>query len=86
MEMHMSWDLYFHRAVYSLWLRDVVPAILKTVVFGFIIGAIGCHKGYHATGGTKGVGHASTSAVVVASLLVMFADLILGKLIVLIWG
>jgi phospholipid/cholesterol/gamma-HCH transport system permease protein len=86
MEMHMSWDLYFHRAVYSLWLRDVIPAILKTVVFGFIIGVIGCHRGYHATGGTQGVGQAATSAVVVASLLVMFADLILGKLIVLIWG
>jgi phospholipid/cholesterol/gamma-HCH transport system permease protein len=86
MEMHMAWNLYFYRALYSLWLRDVIPAILKTVVFGFIIGVTGCHKGYNATGGTQGVGRASTSAVVVASLLVIFADLILAKLIVLIWG
>jgi phospholipid/cholesterol/gamma-HCH transport system permease protein len=85
-EMHMSWSLYFHRAVYSLWLRDVVPSILKTGVFGFIIGVIGCYKGYNATGGTQGVGRASTGAVVVASLLVIVADLVLAKLTVLIWG
>jgi phospholipid/cholesterol/gamma-HCH transport system permease protein len=86
MEMHMSWSLYFHRAVYSLWLRDIVPAILKTGVFGFIIGVVGCYEGYNATGGTQGVGRASTGAVVVASLLVIVADLVLAKLTVLIWG
>jgi phospholipid/cholesterol/gamma-HCH transport system permease protein len=85
-EMHMSWMLFFHSAVYSLWLRDVVPAILKTLVFGFIIGAIGCHQGYAARGGTEGVGRASTNAVVIASLLLLFADLVLAKLIVLIWN
>jgi phospholipid/cholesterol/gamma-HCH transport system permease protein len=85
-EMHMTWMLYFHRAVYSLWLRDVVPAILKTAVFGFIIGVIGCHQGYTATGGTAGVGRASTSAVVIASLLLLFTDMVLAKLIVLIWN
>ena len=85
-EMHMSWKLYFHRALYSLWLRDVVPAILKTGVFGFLIGVIGCHRGYTASGGTAGVGRASTSAVVIASLLLLFTDMVLAKLIVLVWN
>ncbi len=85
-EMHMSWSLYMHRAVYSLWLRDVVPATLKTVVFGFIIGVIGSYQGYTAKGGTEGVGRASTNAVVIASLLLLFTDMILAKLIVLIWN
>lgn len=85
-EMHMSSQLYFHWAVYSLWLRDVIPAFLKTVVFGFIIGVVGCHQGYTATGGTEGVGRASTSAVVIASSLVIVTDMILAKVIVLIWG
>jgi phospholipid/cholesterol/gamma-HCH transport system permease protein len=86
MEMDMSWTLYFHRAVYSLWLRDVLPAIGKTVIFGFIIGVIGCHEGYTASGGTAGVGRASTKAVVTASLLLLFADMVLGRLIVLLWN
>jgi phospholipid/cholesterol/gamma-HCH transport system permease protein len=67
-------------------MRDVIPAILKTVVFGFIIGVIGCHQGYTAAGGTSGVGRASTSAVVIASLLLLFTDMALAKLIVLIWN
>lgn len=85
-EMHMSWQLYFHRAAYSLTLRDVVPAILKTGIFGFIIGVIGCHQGYTATGGTSGVGRAATSAVVIASLLLLLTDMVLAKAIVLLWN
>lgn len=85
-DMSMSWTLYFHRAIYSLWLRDIVPAIVKTFVFGFIIGAVGCHEGYTASGGTEGVGRASTKAVVTTSLLLLFTDMLLVKLIVLIWN
>ena len=85
-EMNMSWRLYFYWAVNSLWLRDVIPAIAKTFVFGFIIGLVGSYEGYHATGGTAGVGRASTNAVVTSSLAVIFTDLVLVKLVVMIWG
>jgi phospholipid/cholesterol/gamma-HCH transport system permease protein len=85
-DAHHSAKLFFQSAVYSLWLRDVIPAILKTLAFGFIIGVIGCKQGYTATGGTAGVGLASTNAVVIASLLILFTDLMLAKLIVLAWG
>jgi phospholipid/cholesterol/gamma-HCH transport system permease protein len=84
-ETHVSTKLFLHSAVYSLWLRDVIPAIMKTVVFGFIVGVIGCKQGYTVTGGTAGVGHASTNAVVIASLLILFTDMVLAKLIVLVW-
>ncbi len=85
-ESHMAWDLYFHTAVNSLWLRDVVPAILKTFVFGFIIGVIGCYEGYTAGGGTAGVGRASTRAVVASSMLLLITDMILAKITVLVWN
>ncbi len=85
-EMHMSWPLYFHYTVNSLWLRDVIPTILRTIVFGFIIGVVGSHQGYNATGGTAGVGRAATNTVVNTSLLLVFTDMVLAKLIVLIWG
>ena len=85
-ETHISSKLFFHSAVYSLWLRDVIPAIMKTVIFGFIIGVISSKQGYTVTGGTAGVGQASTNAVVIASLLILFTDMVLAKLIVLIWG
>lgn len=85
-EMNMSWRLYFYWVVNSLWLRDVVPGITKTLIFGFIIGIVGCYQGYHAAGGTEGVGRASTSAVVISSLLLIFTDMILVKVAVMIWG
>ena len=61
---------------------DLLPSTFKTVVFGFIIGIIGCFQGMRATGGTEGVGRASTSAVVLSSLFVILADVILVRLII----
>jgi len=54
----------------------VIPSLIKTVFFGFAIGAIGCYKGYNSTKGTEGVGQAANSAVVISSLLVFVIDLI----------
>src|SRR3984957_19142282 len=34
---------------------DVFPAIIKTFFFGFVVGVIGCYKGYHARRGTESV-------------------------------
>jgi len=61
---------------------DLLPSTLKTVVFGFIIGVIGCFQGMRAKGGTAGVGRASTSAVVLSSLFVILADVVLVRLII----
>jgi phospholipid/cholesterol/gamma-HCH transport system permease protein len=55
---------------------DLIPSILKSYFFGFIIGIIGCYKGYTADKGTEGVGQAANSAVVLASLLVFVIDLL----------
>jgi phospholipid/cholesterol/gamma-HCH transport system permease protein len=84
-EMQMSWKLFIHSALYALWLRDVIPAILKTFLFGFIIGVVGSHQGFTVNGGTEGVGRASTNAVVISSMLLLFADMVLAKLIVFLW-
>ncbi|HCA79927.1 MAG TPA: ABC transporter permease [Bacteroidetes bacterium] len=84
-ESSMSWRLYWDSVVHSLTFADLIPGLAKTTVFGFIIGIVGCHQGYNARGGTEGVGRASTSAVVVSSMLIIFADMILVKVTVLLW-
>ena len=61
---------------------DLFPSTLKTVVFGFIIGMVGCFQGMRAKGGTAGVGRASTTAVVLSSLFVILADVVLVRLII----
>jgi phospholipid/cholesterol/gamma-HCH transport system permease protein len=73
---HTSLTLYFFQVFHSLGYSDVLPAIIKTVFFGFAIGIIGCYKGYNSSKGTEGVGRSANAAVVISSLLVFIIDLI----------
>lgn len=50
---------------------DLIKGCIKAGAFGFAIAAIGCHKGFHASGGAKGVGEATTSAVVLSSVAIL---------------
>lgn len=61
----------------ELYLNDVVPAALKTLAFGLVVGVTGCFVGLSAEGGSEGVGRAATDAVVACSLLVLAADVFL---------
>jgi phospholipid/cholesterol/gamma-HCH transport system permease protein len=59
----------------------VIPATLKTIVFGYLVGVAGCYYGMTAEGGTEGVGRAATRGVVLSTLLVLVSDVILVGLI-----
>ncbi len=62
----------------SVWdvlqVMDVVSGLVKAAVFGFVIGWMGCWCGYRSQGGAQGVGLATTSAVVAASILILAMD------------
>ncbi|MGE5569469.1 MAG: MlaE family ABC transporter permease [Rhodospirillales bacterium] len=77
----MSFSLYWERAWSFVDFVDYVPATLKTCIFGFIIGTIASYLGYNTTGGTAGVGQASTRSVVFASILVILSNVVLVKAI-----
>ena len=77
----MSWQQYFERSFAYVNYADIVPATLKTVVFGFLIAAVSSWLGFTTTRGTEGVGEASTRSVVLSSMLVILSDVILVKLI-----
>lgn len=78
----MSLTFFLNQGLAQANLTDLLPSTFKTMVFGFIIGLIGCYQGMNAKGGTAGVGRASTSAVVLASLFVILADVVLVRLII----
>lgn len=65
----------------ELYLFDVVPAAMKTLVFGLVVGVVGCYIGLTANEGSEGVGRAATDAVVVCSLFVLATDVFLVSLI-----
>jgi len=60
---------------------DFLAPTFRTSVFGLIIGLVACFQGMRTKGGTEGVGRSATSSVVMSSLLVILADVILVKLI-----
>ena len=56
---------------------DVVSGLIKAAVFGFIVALMGCYHGYNATGGARGVGRATTHAVVSAAILIFASDFVM---------
>lgn len=72
----VSFQLYFSKVFEYLNYSDLTPSILKSFFFGFVIGLVGCYKGYHSEKGTSGVGFSANSSVVLASLLVFIVDFI----------
>ncbi|MGE3404584.1 MAG: MlaE family ABC transporter permease [Vicinamibacterales bacterium] len=77
----MSWQLYFRRAFSLIEFTDFVPATVKTMVFGLIIGTIASYLGFTTSQGTEGVGRTSTRSVVFASILIIVSNVVLVRLI-----
>lgn len=59
---------------------DVLSGLVKAAAFGFIVSLMGCYHGYYSRGGAQGVGRATTSAVVSASILILSFDYIITEL------
>lgn len=76
----ISFFLYFNKCVSSIDFTDYMPALIKTVFFGFAIGYVGCYKGFHSNRGTESVGIAANSAVVTSSLWIFFIDMVVVQI------
>ena len=60
--------------------HDVTSGLVKAAVFGAFVTLVACYKGYRAEGGARGVGAATTGAVVAGSVSIMIIDYILTLL------
>jgi phospholipid/cholesterol/gamma-HCH transport system permease protein len=67
--------------VFNVIPNDFVQGLLKPIVFGAIIAITACYFGLRTTGGTEGVGHATTKTVVTASILILVSDYFLTQLL-----
>jgi len=77
----MPFQTYFQQAFTPIEFSDLIPATLKTTVFGFIIATTASYLGINTSRGTEGVGQASTRSVVLASMLLIGANVLLVRLI-----
>lgn len=77
--------IYFARVQSSVALSDVTGGFIKSVVFAVVVVTVCCFKGYTthegAAFGAKGVSISTTSAVVIASVLVLISDYVLTSLL-----
>ena len=71
-----SFTSYIQEVFGAITYLDIFASILKSIVFGFTIGMVGCYKGYHSSKGTEGVGKAANSSVVTAMFLVFIEELL----------
>ena len=60
---------------------DFMHGIQKSIVFGIVVTTVGCYKGFHASGGSRGVGVATTQAVVIGSVLTFVLDYVLTAML-----
>lgn len=74
-------QLYFDRAFSLMDFTDLIPATLKTAVFGFIIAIVSSYLGLQTSQGTEGVGRASTRSVVFSSVGLILVNVVLVRLI-----
>jgi len=71
---------YIKASIDSLFLPDIVTGLIKSVMFGITIAAVGCFEGLSTGGGAEQVGRSTTRAVVMSIFLVVAVDLLFTTL------
>lgn len=80
--LKLNTALYWSTSLNALDYRDALEGLLKPVVFGFIVGIVGCYYGLRQKSGTREVGLDTTRAVVTADILIIASDFFLSKLVI----
>ena len=73
-------NTYWEQVWMQLTTENIRDGFVKSIVFGLLVGLVGCYKGFRARGGAEGVGRATTSSVVTAIVAILIADGILNYL------
>jgi phospholipid/cholesterol/gamma-HCH transport system permease protein len=81
-QLQVATGLYWSSITQALYIQDVWMGIIKPFVLGFVIVSVACHVGLRTSGGTQGVGKATTVAVVAGSVAVIAADFFITRLLI----
>ncbi len=79
---HLPTRQYWSSTWQALGWSDVAQGLIKPFVFSFVVSLIGCYYGLRTTGGTQGVGRATTQAVVAASVLIFILTFFITQIFV----
>ena len=81
-QLKVASGVYWNSVVLGLYIQDVWMGLIKPFFLGFVIVTIGCHVGLRTSGGTQGVGRATTNAVVASSVAVLVVNFLVTKLLI----
>ena len=70
-------SIYIDSTLEYLETIDVIQGLVKAAVFGFIITLVGCYQGFNCGQGARGVGKATTNAVVMSSIFILISNYII---------
>jgi len=73
--------VYFEGLRLNFMSHELWGGLVKALTFGIIIGLMGCYHGFRATGGTEGVGKATTRSVVSIFILILLFDFVIAQLV-----
>jgi len=81
-QLQVASGLYWSSILQALYMQDIWMGLFKPFVLGFVIVSIACHVGLRTTGGTQGVGRATTKAVVAGSVGVIAMDFFVTRIMI----
>ena len=80
-QLQVASGLYWSSITEGLYIQDLWMGLIKPFALGFVIVSIACHVGLRTSGGTQGVGRATTNAVVAGSVAVIAADFFITRIL-----
>jgi len=79
--LNLDPSFYWKSAVYGLQGKDLFVGFIKPFIFGYFVSSISCTYGLSTTHGTTGLGRSTINAVVVSSIVILFMDFVLTKVV-----
>ncbi|MDE3213034.1 MAG: ABC transporter permease [Bacteroidota bacterium] len=80
MNEQTSFISFFQAAFNNISFLDIFSSLIKSIVYGFTIGVVGCYKGFHASNGTEGVGKAANASVVLSMFLIFIEEILIVQI------
>src|SRR6267378_4978487 len=81
-QLQVASGIYWSSILQALYMQDVWMGLAKPFILGFVIVSVACHVGLRTSGGTQGVGRATTVAVVTGSVGVIAVDFFITRILI----
>lgn len=81
-KINVPFSVYYDNMIRALTYKEILKGLFKAMVFGGIIGHVGCYIGFKTSGGARGIGVSTTRSVVLSFLLIMVANYFLTRFMI----